>query len=69
MWIGDSVRNLHISHNAHDLPSKFCISIVSNAMKTGNEKQSLCKILGGKINDLHYGRCASGTYLVHRFMF
>ena len=48
-----AIRHLHISLNAPYLPLKICISIVFNSLRKAvipwrNEKQRLCKILGGK---------------------
>ena len=54
------IRKLHISHNA------FSVSLGTAVIPKRNEKQRLCKILGGGgggrgANKVHYGRCAGGV--------
>ena len=52
-FMGFRIPHLHISHNAPYLAQAALIP-------RRNEKQRLCKILGSKINKVHYGTLTSG---------
>ena len=67
-----SIRHLHISHIYTLFASQnFALALFSISLRTAviprrSEKQSFCKILGGRgggrgAKKVHYGRCASGV--------
>ena len=49
MWIGDSVRNLHISHNAHDLPPKILYKDCFKCNAHGKWKTKSMQNFGGQM--------------------